>query len=289
MTTSNLHVESLFDEATSTFSHLVMDRTSQACALIDSVLDYDPKSGRTSTASADRLIARVRELGARVLWMLETHVHADHLSAAPYSSNAPWAAAGHRPRTSPRCRRCSATCSTPGRTSRATAASSSACSPMAIRWTIGTCRLTRHAHPRPHAGLHDLCGHVRRRDGRVRRRHAVHARLRHRALRLPRAAMRRTLYRSIRKVLALPPATRLYMCHDYAPGGRGAWSLCPPSPNSARGNIHVHDGVAEDDFVAMRKARDATLAMPALHAAFGAGQHAGRASARWPRPMACST
>jgi glyoxylase-like metal-dependent hydrolase (beta-lactamase superfamily II) len=81
MTTSNLHVESLFDEATSTFSHLVMDRTSQACALIDSVLDYDAKSGRTSTASADRLIARVQALGARVQWLLETHVHADHLSA----------------------------------------------------------------------------------------------------------------------------------------------------------------------------------------------------------------
>lgn len=79
-----LHVESHFDAATSTFSHLVLDRASGACALLDSVLDFDPASGRTHTASADLLIERVRALGARVEWLLETHVHADHLSAAPY-------------------------------------------------------------------------------------------------------------------------------------------------------------------------------------------------------------
>ena len=80
----NVHVEALFDSATSTLSYLVMDQASRRCALIDSVLDYDPKSGRTRTESADRLIARVRELDARVDWILETHVHADHLSAAAY-------------------------------------------------------------------------------------------------------------------------------------------------------------------------------------------------------------
>jgi glyoxylase-like metal-dependent hydrolase (beta-lactamase superfamily II) len=79
-----LIVESLFDETTSTFSHIVLDRETMQCALVDSVLDFDPKSGRTATTSADRLIARVHELGAQVQWLLETHVHADHLSAAPY-------------------------------------------------------------------------------------------------------------------------------------------------------------------------------------------------------------
>ncbi|MCA3783410.1 MBL fold metallo-hydrolase, partial [Burkholderia sp.] len=79
-----LSVEGFFDPATHTVSYLLLDTESRACALIDSVLDYDPKSGRTHTASADRLIARVAELGATVHWLLETHVHADHLSAAPY-------------------------------------------------------------------------------------------------------------------------------------------------------------------------------------------------------------
>ncbi|HJV51904.1 MAG TPA: MBL fold metallo-hydrolase, partial [Noviherbaspirillum sp.] len=79
-----LHVEGFFDPATSTVSYIVLDRGSGQCALLDSVLDYDPKSGRTGTRSADRLIARVHELGAQVQWILETHVHADHLSAAPY-------------------------------------------------------------------------------------------------------------------------------------------------------------------------------------------------------------
>ena len=77
-------VEGFFDPATFTISYIVLDRATGKCAIIDSVMDYDPKSGRTSTHSADRIIARVRELGASVQWHLETHVHADHLSAAPY-------------------------------------------------------------------------------------------------------------------------------------------------------------------------------------------------------------
>ena len=81
---SVLQVEGFFDPATWTVSYIVLDKGTRQCALVDSVLDYDPKSGRTSHASADLLIARVRELGATVQWILETHVHADHLSAAPY-------------------------------------------------------------------------------------------------------------------------------------------------------------------------------------------------------------
>ena len=81
---TRMQIESFFDPATSTFSHLLWDSATQQCAIIDSVLDYDPKSGRTATASADRVIERVRALGLHVQWLLETHVHADHLSAAPY-------------------------------------------------------------------------------------------------------------------------------------------------------------------------------------------------------------
>ena len=83
-TQSNLLIEGHFDPATWTVSYIVMDRRTQECALVDSVLDYDPKSGRTSHDSADKLISRVRAMGAKVQWILETHVHADHLSAAPY-------------------------------------------------------------------------------------------------------------------------------------------------------------------------------------------------------------
>lgn len=80
----NAHVEAFFDPATFTYSYVVSDPDTGQCALIDSVLDYDPAAGRTSYQSANRLIAYVREQGLRVQWILETHVHADHLSAAPY-------------------------------------------------------------------------------------------------------------------------------------------------------------------------------------------------------------
>ena len=84
MSPQAMHIESFFDPTTFTFSHILADLHSKKCALIDSLLDYDPKSGRTSTANANRLIARVNELGLSVQWLLETHVHADHISAAPY-------------------------------------------------------------------------------------------------------------------------------------------------------------------------------------------------------------
>ena len=87
-TATRLQVEGFFDPATWTVSYLVLDTQTMQCALVDSVLDFDPKSGRTDTASADRLIARVQALGAHVQWILETHVHADHLSAAPYLQKA---------------------------------------------------------------------------------------------------------------------------------------------------------------------------------------------------------
>ena len=83
-TESSMHVEGFFDPATFTITYLLLDVQTRECAIIDSVLDYDPKSGRTSTVTADRLIARIGELKANVRWILETHVHADHLSAAAY-------------------------------------------------------------------------------------------------------------------------------------------------------------------------------------------------------------
>ena len=84
MPRDSMQIEPFFDEVTNTVSYIVLDCSTNICAIVDSVLDYDPKAGRTSTRSADRIVARVRELGAQVEWILETHVHADHLSAAPW-------------------------------------------------------------------------------------------------------------------------------------------------------------------------------------------------------------
>jgi len=257
MSSSSMQIEAFFDEATSTVSYLVLDRSTQACAIVDSVLDYDPKAGRTSTQSADRLIARVRELGARLEWILETHVHADHLSAAPhlraqlggqlgigahivtvqkvfgdlFNAGDDFARDGRQ-------------------FNRLFADGDS--------FTIGS--LTARALHTP--GHTPACMSYVIED-------AVFV---GDTLFMPDYGTARcdfpggdarTLYRSVRRLLSLPPATRLFMCHDYPPGGRApAWESSVAEQRAH--NIHVHDGIAEDDFAAMRTARDATLDMPVL-------------------------
>lgn len=258
---ARLHVESLFDAATSTFSHIVLDRETGDCALVDSVLDYDPASGRTSTAGADRLAARVRELGARVQWLLETHVHADHLSAAPHLQHELGGklAIGRHITTVQR---------TFGKLFNAGAEFALDGSQFdrlfddGDRFDIGGLQATALHTP----------GHTPACMTYVVQHGDVHVAFVGDTLFMPDYGTARcdfpggdarTLYRSVRKVLALPPQTRLYLCHDYAPGGRQVQHLTTVGEQRAA-NIHVHDGVAEGDFVAMRQARDATLKMPAL-------------------------
>ena len=186
---SNLQVEGFFDPGTWTVSYIVFDKKTRRCALVDSVLDYDPKSGRTSNASADKLIARVLELDAKVQWILETHVHADHLSAAPYLKEevggrlgigqhitVVQTAFGNLFNVGPEFVR-------DGRQFDHLFADGES---VRDRQPTRTC----DAHPGPHAGLHDVRGE-RWRGGklgqrRVGWRHALHAGLRHRTLRLPR-------------------------------------------------------------------------------------------------------
>ena len=264
-TATRLHVESHFDPATSTFSHIVLDRSTNQCALVDSVLDYDPAAGRTSTAAADRLIARVRELGAQVQWLLETHVHADHLSAAPYLQRALGGqlAIG---------RKITTVQDTFGKLFNAGTEFARDGRQFdrlfddGDRFTIGSLEVTAMHTP----GHTPACMTYVVRDG-----EGVDA---------PVAAFvgdtlfspdygtarcdfpggdAALLYRSIRKVLALPPATRLYLCHDYPPDGRAPQPVTTVAEQRAA-NVHVHDGVAESDFVALRRARDATLKMPTL-------------------------
>ena len=258
---SILQVEGFFDPHTWTVSYLVLDRETRQCALVDSVLDYDPKSGRTGHASADRLIARVRELGAKVQWILETHVHADHLSAAPYLKERLGGRVGIGSRIT------------------------------TVQDVFG--RLFNAGPGFAHDG--SQFDHLFE-DGETFRIGGLQARAMHTPGHTP-ACMTyvvgdgiedaafvgdtlfmpdygtarcdfpggdaRTLYRSINKVLSLPPATRLYMCHDYQPNGRAVRFVSTVAEQREQ-NIHVRDGVSEEEFVAMRTRRDATLEMPVL-------------------------
>lgn len=262
---TRLHVESHFDPATSTFSHIVLDRSTNQCALVDSVLDYDPAAGRTSTAAADRLFARVRELGAQVQWLLETHVHADHLSAAPYLQNA----LGGRLAIGRGITTVQATFGKLFNAGTEFARDGRQFDRLfddGERFAIGSLEVTAMHTP----GHTPACMTYVVRDGEGA--DAQVAAFVGDTLFSPEVGTARcdfpggdaaVLYRSIRRVLALPPATRLYLCHDYPPDGRAPQPVTTVAQQRAA-NVHVHDGVAESDFVALRRARDATLKMPTL-------------------------
>lgn len=258
---NRLQVEGYFDPNTWTVSYLVLDRETKQCALVDSVLDYDPKSGRTGHHAADRLIARVRELGATVQWILETHVHADHLSAAPYLKQELGGrlAIGSRITTVQE---------TFGRLFNAGAGFARDGSQFDHlfeddeAFAIGSLR-ARAIHTPGHT---PACMTYVVEDGTERAAFVGDT------LFMPDYGTARcdfpggdarTLYRSINRVLSLPPDTRLYMCHDYQPNGREVQFVSTVAEERER-NIHVRDGISEEEFVAMRTRRDATLEMPVL-------------------------
>ncbi|MGU7774940.1 MBL fold metallo-hydrolase [Burkholderia sp. MR1-5-21] len=256
-----MSVEGFFDPATSTISYLLLDTASRECALIDSVLDYDPKSGRTHTASVDRLIARVAELGATVRWLLETHVHADHLSAAPYLK----AHVGGEIAIGAQVRRVQHVF---GRLFNA----GSAFTPDGSQFdrllddgdalALGALSIRAMHTPGHTPACVTYCV-----DAGAERAAFVGDTLFMPDYGTARCDFpggdARALYRSIARVLSLPPDTQLYLCHDYQPGGR-ALRYVSTVADQRHANVHVRDGVTEDDFVAMRTARDATLDMPVL-------------------------
>lgn len=257
----SLQVEGHFDPATGTISYLLLDRSTQQCALIDSVLDYDPKAGRTDTASADRLLARVGELGATVEWILETHVHADHLSAAPYLKEQVGGRIGIG-------QQITTVQQVFGRLFNAGTGFALDGSQFdrlfadGARFAIG--RLQARAIHTP--GHTPACMTYVVSDG------TETVAFVGDTLFMPDHGTARcdfpggdarTLYRSINKVLSLPPETTLYMCHDYQPGGRAVQFVSTVAEQRAR-NIHVRDGIGEEEFVALRRTRDATLALPTL-------------------------
>lgn len=258
---NNIHVEGLFDEATSTISYLVMDRQTLKCALIDSVLDYDPKSGRTSHSSADKLIARVEALGASVQWILETHVHADHLSAADYLK----AKLGGQVAIGSHITQVQKTFAALFNAEPGFARDGSQFDMLLedeYVLMIGNLR-ARALHTPGHTPA--CMSYVVEDAGEK----AVFV---GDTLFMPDygtarcdfpGADARTLYRSIRRLLAFPDHTQLFMCHDYLPEGRALRFVTTVAEQRAS-NIHIRQGISEDEFVAMREARDATLDMPVL-------------------------
>ncbi|WOF78773.1 MBL fold metallo-hydrolase [Pseudomonas sp. FeN3W] len=254
----NAHVEPFFDPTTFTYSYVVSDTQTCQCAVIDSVLDYDPASGRTSHATAQRLVDHVREHDLKVQWLLETHVHADHLSAAPYLRQqlGGQLAIGDRitvvQGTFGKLFNAGSDFATDGRqfdhlfhdgdtfqvgNLQARAIHTPGHTPACMTYVIGDAAFVGDTLFMPDYGTArcDFPG-----------------------------GDARTLYQSIQKLFALPGDTRVFMCHDYKAPGREEFLYETTVAAEREHNVHVHAGISEDQFVAMRTARDATLGMPTL-------------------------
>lgn len=259
-TMNSATIRAFFDPATSTVTHVIADLPARRAAIVDSVLDYDPRSGRTSTAGAQAVVAWVREQGLAVDWLLETHAHADHLSAAPWLQRQLGGriAIGAQIRAVQKVFR--GVFNDPGIPTDG--------SPFdhlfehGERFAIGTLEVeVMHTPGHTPACVSYL---VKSADG-------LDVFIGD-TLFMPDYGSARcdfpggdaaTLHASVRRLLALPPDTRLHLCHDYPPGERAPqWVTTVAEQRAA--NIHLHDGVGVDAFVAMRRARDATLGMPVL-------------------------
>ncbi|HEY6982100.1 MBL fold metallo-hydrolase, partial [Reyranella sp.] len=253
----NPAIRAFFDEATNTFSYLVADPATKRAAVIDPVLDYDPKSGEVDIRSVEAVLAAARAAGLTVVWSLETHAHADHLSGSPYVKAKTGARIGigenikevqrifrpvfnatdlktdgsdfdHLFKDGERFKIGELEAEviyTPGHT------------PACVSYKIADAVFVGDTLFMPDYG-------TARAD-------------------FPGGDARK-LYRSIRRLLSLPPQTRLFMCHDYKAPGRDTYAFETTVDEQRKRNVHVHEGVGEDEFVAMRNARDATLSAPTL-------------------------
>ena len=251
-------VKAFFDPDTFTVSYVVSDPASKQCAIVDSVLDYNPNAGTTDTSSADQIIDYVKQQGLTVQWLLETHVHADHLSAAPYLQDKVGGrlAIGSHIRT--------------------------------VQDTFGKVFNAGSEFQRDGSQFTQLFD-----DGDVFKVGEIEARAMHTpghtpacmtyligdaafvgdTLFMPDYGTARcdfpggdagTLYQSVQKIFALADNTRMFLCHDYLPTGRQDYVWETTVGAQKRENIHIHQGISEDQFVAMRTSRDAELDMPRL-------------------------
>lgn len=252
-----LQVQAFFDPATHTVSYLVHDPATRAAAIIDPVLDFTSNNARIATSSADAMLAAVEDQGLDLVWLLETHAHADHLSAAHHL----------RERTG-----------APVVIGRHIAEVQAVFAPLFAADDVvpDGSAFDRLASDGDRLPLGDLVIDVMHTPGHTPA--CVTYRIGDAAfvgdtLFMPDYGTARAdfpggsaeaLYRSIRKILALPPETRIFVGHDYLPAGRSAFAWETSVAEQRAGNIHVHDGVSEAEFVAMRSARDATLSAPQL-------------------------
>lgn len=250
-------IEAFFDETTNTVTYLVSDPETKAAAIIDSVLDYDPRSGKVTTSSADRILAAISAQGLTIDWILETHAHADHLSAAQYLKAHTGANVGigiyidavreifdpvfnlepgdktrnefdHYFRDGEHFKIGNLdveVLATPGHT------------PACISYKIEDAVFVGDTLFMPDYGTAraDFPG-----------------------------GDAQTLYNSIQRLLALPDTTRVYLCHDYKAPGRDHYVWETTIAEERLHNIHIHDGISADEFIAMRNKRDATLSAPTL-------------------------
>lgn len=252
------HVQSFFDEATFTATHLVSDPATGKAAIIDSVLDFDPASGRASHTSAQKLVDAVRAQGLSVEWLLETHVHADHLSAAPWLQQQLGGkiAIGGAIET---VQRTFGSIFNEGADFARDGSQFDALMADGDRFSIGSLdAVALHVPGHTPADMAFIAGNAAFVGDTLFMPDYGTARAD-----FP-GGSARTLYRSIRRLLALPPETRLLLCHDYKAPGRDSFVFETSVAAQRAGNVHVHDGVSEDAFVAMREARDKTLGMPRL-------------------------
>lgn len=250
-------VRAFFDEATNTVSYVVKDPGSNSCAIFDSVMDIDYAAGRLSSESADRIVGYVRENELEVVWLIETHAHADHLSAAPYLQEKLGGKLGI------------------GRHITTVQKVFGKIFNEGTRFQRDGSQFDRLFDDGDTYEIGGLKGFVMHTPGHTPActTHVIgDAALVGDTLFMPDGGTARadfpggdarTLYRSIKRILSLPGDMRLFMCHDYGPGGRKIrWETTVAAERAE--NIHVRDGISEDEFVAMRTARDETLAMPKL-------------------------
>ena len=251
-------IEPFFDATTSTFTYVIYEAPGSRCAIVDSVLDYDPHSGRTATLSADRVARFVRDQELTVEWLLETHAHADHLSAAPYLRRQ----LGGRIAI--------------GEGIRRVQGAFKDVFNLEAEFRLDGSQFDHLFQPDELFHIGTLSARALHVPGHTPADMAYQVEEQHvfvgDTLFMPDVGSARCdfpggsardLYRSIRRLLALPEATRLYLCHDYPPAGREPRHETTVAEERAL-NVHVRDGVDEEAFVALRTRRDATLAMPTL-------------------------
>jgi glyoxylase-like metal-dependent hydrolase (beta-lactamase superfamily II) len=251
-------IAAFFDPATFTVTYVAHDPATMEAAIIDSVLDFDPNSGRTSTASADTVIEHVTSHNLQVTWLLETHAHADHFSAAPYLQEKIGGkiAIGRQITT---VQQVFGKLFNAGTEFERDGSQFDALFVDGDTFTIGNLPVTvMHVPGHTPACIAYAVGEAVFVGDTMFMPDYGTARAD-----FP-GGDARQLFRSLRRILALPPETRLFMCHDYLPKGRQQYVWETTVAAEREGNIHAHDGITEDEFVQMREARDATLDMPRL-------------------------